>query len=354
MQQRFCHGCKGVGSNPWWGTGSLLPLKIVFAFLVFVAHPAGAADIATTMNMVKNANNYPNYVLVGAHRGYWEHVPENSKPAYDAAIAAGADMVEIDVRLTRDRQLAVFHDACLSRVSTGFGKLVETDLEAARALKLKTYTGVVTDNNLLSLRDALLYLKGKIVVNLDIKGNAKEWKEAFVKTVAIAKETGTVGQIVFKGKLPLDDLRVVLTQAETSLDEIVYTPIFFSNTPDYQGSIIKFANTKKIYAMELVYKQDQDVIVQEVAKVKKLGPNGIWMGTFSFWPESRYGVIAEDTQTCREVIRDYNFTGLTTTDFLDDGRGDWDWFLHHGANFVIIDRPRLFIEYLGVKGLRQR
>lgn len=50
-----------------------------------------------------------------AHRGVWgAGVPENSLAAFEQAIDLGADMIELDVRRTRDRELIVFHDAELA------------------------------------------------------------------------------------------------------------------------------------------------------------------------------------------------------------------------------------------------
>ena len=50
-----------------------------------------------------------------AHRGAWgAGVPENSLAAFERAIDLGADMIEFDVRRTRDRELIVFHDAELA------------------------------------------------------------------------------------------------------------------------------------------------------------------------------------------------------------------------------------------------
>jgi len=79
--------------------------------------------------------------LVIAHRG-GTGGPENSLAAFEAAIAAGADMVELDVRLTRDSVVVVFHDATargipLSRLT--YAQLCErrsavTTLDAAAAL----------------------------------------------------------------------------------------------------------------------------------------------------------------------------------------------------------------------------
>jgi glycerophosphoryl diester phosphodiesterase len=59
--------------------------------------------------------------LVVAHRGAWGAAPQNSLAALETAIELGCDMVELDVRVTRDRRLAVIHDA---RAGAGVGSLV--------------------------------------------------------------------------------------------------------------------------------------------------------------------------------------------------------------------------------------
>jgi glycerophosphoryl diester phosphodiesterase len=56
-------------------------------------------------------------ILVIAHRGFSRVAPENTIPAMKAAVAAKADMVEIDVQRTRDRQLVVLHDKTLLRTT---------------------------------------------------------------------------------------------------------------------------------------------------------------------------------------------------------------------------------------------
>ena len=49
--------------------------------------------------------------IVVAHRGAWGDAPQNSLEALEAAIEAGCEMVELDVRRTRDQQLVAVHDA---------------------------------------------------------------------------------------------------------------------------------------------------------------------------------------------------------------------------------------------------
>ena len=56
-------------------------------------------------------------VDVIAHRGASRVAPENTLRAVRAAVRAGADMVEVDVRLTADRELVLVHDATLTRTT---------------------------------------------------------------------------------------------------------------------------------------------------------------------------------------------------------------------------------------------
>ncbi|MFB9451230.1 glycerophosphodiester phosphodiesterase [Dactylosporangium vinaceum] len=61
---------------------------------------------------------------------------ENTVPSLQAAFAAGADAAEIDVQLTRDGRLAVFHDATLDCRTDGVGTVAEHTLDELRALDL--------------------------------------------------------------------------------------------------------------------------------------------------------------------------------------------------------------------------
>ncbi len=99
--------------------------------------------------------------LVIAHRGVWgpassTAAAENTLEAFEAAIALGADMIEFDVRRTRDGHLVVFHDA---RVKT-----VPTSSLRYDALKVKGSTSRPP-----LLADVIALTKGKIALNVELK-----------------------------------------------------------------------------------------------------------------------------------------------------------------------------------------
>lgn len=64
-----------------------------------------------------------------AHRGYPRHYPENTLIGLEAAIAAGARFIEVDVQVSRDRVPVLFHDRDLKRLCGVDGKIHELHYE---------------------------------------------------------------------------------------------------------------------------------------------------------------------------------------------------------------------------------
>jgi len=83
--------------------------------------PAGSAIV-----LPDEAMPYPR---VCAHRGFNTAAPENSLPAFGAAVAMGAEEIEFDLWFTKDGEVVSMHDASLERVSDGSGKIWEYTYE---------------------------------------------------------------------------------------------------------------------------------------------------------------------------------------------------------------------------------
>ena len=76
------------------------------------------------------------YPLIVAHRGAHHRAPENTIPAFLDAVEMGADAAEMDVHLSSDREVVVFHDRRLERASNGQGWVNQHTLEQLRSLYL--------------------------------------------------------------------------------------------------------------------------------------------------------------------------------------------------------------------------
>lgn len=130
----------------------------------------------------KDAEWLTNYQY--AHRGLHSHtVPENSIPAFEAAVNAGY-AIELDVRMTKDHQLIVFHDKELMRM-TGFdGKVSEYTLEDIQKIYLKG-----SRERIPTLHEVLNLVDGRVPILAELKkrGFAGKMEPAFYREIASYK-----------------------------------------------------------------------------------------------------------------------------------------------------------------------
>src|SRR6266851_4167163 len=94
----------------------------------------------------------PQYV---AHRGGAARWPENSLTAFRGAIAGGARLLELDVHLTADGEIAVIHDPTLERTTSGRGSLARCTVADLRVAKLRGADGVLSDDCVPTLGEVL-------------------------------------------------------------------------------------------------------------------------------------------------------------------------------------------------------
>ena len=128
--------------------------------------------------------------LVVAHRGALIEHPENTIEAFQAAIDAGADAVEFDVRMTADGHAVVMHDPDVWRTTDGQGLVSEMTLEEIRKLGVPT------------VEEALRCLSGRAAADIEIKnlpgepGYTPEREAAVEATLAALDSVGFSGQVI--------------------------------------------------------------------------------------------------------------------------------------------------------------
>ncbi|MDI6097520.1 glycerophosphodiester phosphodiesterase family protein [Actinoplanes sp. NEAU-A12] len=76
-----------------------------------------------------------------AHRGYSTVAPENTLPAFAAALRAGATLVEFDVRVTRDGVPVVIHDRTVNRTTNGSGRVWDLTADEIATLDAGSWFG---------------------------------------------------------------------------------------------------------------------------------------------------------------------------------------------------------------------
>lgn len=133
---------------------------------------------------------------ITAHRGDSSHAPENSIEAFDMALTNHADVLELDVQLTKDDVVVVVHDFNLRRL-TGVNKNV-WDLTYEELLDLDISHSMKEDHSKTSiptLEEILNIYKGEADLNIELKPNAHtEGLEK--KVVSLIEETDYIEHCV--------------------------------------------------------------------------------------------------------------------------------------------------------------
>ena len=100
-----------------------------------------------------------------AHRGlHGEGVPENSLAAFKKAVENGHG-IELDLQLSADGEVMVFHDYTLKRMTGEAGLLSEKTAEELRSLRLAG-----TDEHIPTLREVLELVDGQVPLLVELKG----------------------------------------------------------------------------------------------------------------------------------------------------------------------------------------
>jgi glycerophosphoryl diester phosphodiesterase len=109
-------------------------------------------------------------VAVISHRGEHLHHPENTMPAFEESVRAGADYIEVDVRTTSDGKLVLMHDRQVDRTTNGTGDVAKMTFEEIRALDAGIkYDQQFAGTKVPTFDEALDYARGKIKIYVDVK-----------------------------------------------------------------------------------------------------------------------------------------------------------------------------------------
>lgn len=130
-------------------------------------------------------DRYLPYPRLCAHRGHHAMAPENTMPAFGAAVAMGAEEIEFDLWSTADGEIVTAHDGNLERVSDGTGLVMEHTLAELKALDFGVKFGAVyKDLRLPTFEEILAKLAGRVIMNIHVKIWDIDKKERMIEKIA--------------------------------------------------------------------------------------------------------------------------------------------------------------------------
>lgn len=135
--------------------------------------------------------------LVVAHRGHRAAYPEQTLPAFAAAIDLGCRAIEADLQLTRDGRLVMMHDLTVDRTTDGHGPVAGATLAELEALDAGSWfhprfagTGIPTVEALLDLA-----VPAGVTLCLEVKGTPAAAPDVATALVGLLRDRGLLDRV---------------------------------------------------------------------------------------------------------------------------------------------------------------
>ncbi len=187
-------------------------------------------------------------IVVIAHRGEHRQHPENTIPAFQAAIEMGADFIEVDVRTTSDGRLVLMHDRTVDGRTNGSGEVEKMTLAQIRALDAGIKSGPqFAGTRVPTFEEVLELARGKIGIYIDCKDvSAPDLVAAVEKSHMEDNVVVYGGPSLLRDVLKLNPRIKAMPEsfsapAVRAVIETLHPPVIAFNANDFTDEIIAIA-----------------------------------------------------------------------------------------------------------------
>jgi len=159
-----------------------------------------------------------------AHRGYPLKFPENTMSSFKAAHDLGFTHLELDVHLSKDGVPVLMHDATIDRMTDGRGWIKDYTLEELKQFRVGKNETIPT------LEEALLFAKGKMTVNVELKQQGDLYPGLEEAVLEVLKKTDMMDQVYISSfdHYAVMKMRGLSDEVELGLIQWGTTPAVFS------------------------------------------------------------------------------------------------------------------------------
>src|SRR5437588_2124515 len=216
-----------------------------------------------------------NWPAIVAHRGASATHPENTLGSFLAAADAGADMVELDVRLTADRVPVVLHDLDVSRTTGGSGLVHLMSLHELKQLDATGGRG--PREEIPTLREVLEALSGRVAIDLEVKNLPSEPSFDSPREAIVGESLKVIEETAFDGIVLVSSFNwLSIERAKQS-------------SPDFPTGLITTADVDPWAALVYVGAKGHDLLLPQAAALSTAGEafveaahaKGIRVGTWT-------------------------------------------------------------------------
>ena len=262
-------------------------------------------------------------IIVVAHRGtFTGNIPCNTMPAFKTALTEGADMIEIDVDMSLDGKLFIFHPG-MERVFLGTDKkLPAMTASEIKELRYRNADQTPTQFGLTTLEEVLEEFKNKCFINVDkFWGHPEEiWQ--------MIKRHGMEDQVLVKSAMN----ERVLSVLEELAPEAAFMPIVARTHSSHE----RLLNSKVNYVgVECLFYSDDDEVCAEDF-IDRMHRDGrlVWANAIIYNYKDQIAATHSDDRS-----------------ILGDPENGWEWLAKRGYDLIQTDWVSLMSRHLNSKGL---
>jgi glycerophosphoryl diester phosphodiesterase len=251
--------------------------------------------------------------LAFAHRGGGGDAPENTLPAFEAAVALGYRYLETDVHLTRDGVLLAFHDSRLDRLTDHSGAIADLSLDEVREADAGYW---------FTPDDGATYpFRGQGVVVPTLEELLTRWEHVFLNIDAKSDETV-----------------VPLVELIRRLD--AFGRVCIGSFSDRRVARIRALARGKICSSMGQVATGTAFLASRSGRMPSFHADCLQV-------PRRWGILRID----RRFVRAAHHAGLPVHVWTIDDQAEMEWLLDLGVDGIMTDRPKILKEVFQARGL---
>lgn len=264
--------------------------------------------------------------LIVAHRGVsGGNIPCNTLAAYEIALRQGTDMIEIDVEMSADGKLMIFHPGMEPIHLWCAERLTRMTAEEISHLRYVNFDRNPTQFGIATLDEVLEQFGNRCLINVDkFWGHPKEIYEAI-------RRHGMIDRVVVKSALN----EKVLSVLEEVAPDVPFMPIVRDTHPEHENLMRRKIN----YIGAEVLFREESAEVASPAFLDRMHRDGklVWANAIIYNYREQLSAGHSD---------DRSLTG--------DPADGWGWLAKRGFDLIQTDWPLMMREYLESENLIRR
>lgn len=265
-------------------------------------------------------------ILIAAHRGtFGGNIPCNTMASYEIALKQGADVIEVDVEMSADGKLFIFHPGKESAHLNLQRSISGMTAEEISRLRYVNYDRDETQFGLNTFDEVLEAFKGRCYINVDkFWGHPKEIYEAI-------KKHNMTEQIIVKSR-PSEQVFTVLRELAPELPFLAVVNEVHPLHEQLMNCGINYLGAEVLFELD-----DSPVASPEFIEMMHRDRKLLWVNSIIYdYKQQLTAGHSDDTALCLN---------------MDLG---WGWLAKRGFDFIQTDWTGMLVSYLEEKKLRYR